>query len=90
MSSQSNPVQEASTPAAAAAAATSSGAPAPAGASGYSSSTTISSMDQLQQAAPEVYQAMLQGIAIQICGQMQQQEQTLVQIIKQATQDAET
>ena len=37
-------------------------------------SGTISSLGDLKQQAPEVYKAMMQGIAMNICNQMQQQE----------------
>lgn len=75
-----------SNPVAVAAAAT----PTPAVSTGPTNSTqaslssgSVSSLGELQAQAPEVYNAMMQSIAMQICQQMQQQQQDLDNIIQE-------
>lgn len=45
-------------------------------------SDTISSLAELREKAPEVYNQMLQGIAMNICGQMKHQQERLKQVIR--------
>lgn len=74
-------------PAAAAAAAAAPASPTAANASGPSNSSsnvkisdTVSSLADLQQKAPQVYNMMLQGIAMNIVNEMQQQQQELKEL----------
>lgn len=46
-------------------------------------SNTISSLADLQQKAPAVYLAMLQGLAMNICNDWQQQQQRLKELQEQ-------
>lgn len=89
-SSSANPVQGAES---AAAAAPSTGAPAshPAApaAPGYNSMTTIGTMAELKEKAPEVYNAMLQGIGMSICNEMKDHQDRIKKIMRDAERDAE-
>lgn len=51
-----------------------------------SSSTTINNMDELQKKAPQVFSAMMQGIAMQICQQAEDMNNQLIQLEKQYQQ----
>ena len=46
-------------------------------------STTISSMEDLRSQSPEVYKAMMEGIAMGICNEMQRHEATRKKIAEQ-------
>jgi hypothetical protein len=50
------------------------------GSSPLSSSTTVNSMNDLKKKAPQLYNAMMQGIALQICNQMQEEQAQLEQL----------
>lgn len=50
------------------------------GGDGFSSVTEVQSIGQLQQQAPQVYNAMLQGIAMNICNDMQKQQEEIKKI----------
>lgn len=52
-------------------------------------SGTYSSLSDLQQQAPEVYQAMMQGIAMNICNDMEQEQAHLQQIQEEFRQEEE-
>ncbi len=52
-------------------------------------SGTLSSMADLQQQAPEVYTAMMQGIAMIICNQMQTDEAQLEQMEEEFREEDE-
>jgi len=60
------------------AAATSSGA-------GYSSSTHIDSLSALKEKAPKVYEAMMVGIATNICNKMKASANRLKKMIREAS-----
>jgi len=51
---------------------------------GISSSTTVSSLADLKLKAPKVYQAMMEGIAMDICNDMQAAQQRLKDIMDEA------
>lgn len=50
--------------------------------------TTVSSVADLKKKAPEVYNAMLQGIAIHICQEMQHHQSRLKQLMREGRQNA--
>ncbi len=54
---------------------------------GYTTATTVTSMADLQQKAPQVYRAMLEGIAIEMINQMQAANERLKKIEEEARQD---
>lgn len=87
MSNQPNPV--ASTEHAEAAAPPHPGSPTASAAGGYSSMTTISSMGQLKEIAPDVYNGMMQGIAMQICNEMKHHQDNIKKLMRDASRDAE-
>ncbi|MGK5594125.1 MAG: hypothetical protein ACSNEK_02050 [Parachlamydiaceae bacterium] len=53
------------------------------GDSGYSSNTTVGSISELQQKAPQVYQAMMEGLAMNIVGKMRDDQARLKKIMKE-------
>lgn len=84
MSESVNPVQaQQSTQAAA------SNVKAKGGGGAVDSSTTISSMADLKEKAPKVYNAMMQGIATQIITQMQDASNRLKEMMRKARQEAD-
>lgn len=44
---------------------------------GYTAATTISTLQDLQQKAPKLYKAMIEGLASQMISQMRQQNEEL-------------
>jgi hypothetical protein len=54
----------------------------------YTLATTLATVEQLKEIAPDLYEAMLQGIAIQICGKMREHQENMHKIIKEATAEA--
>lgn len=50
-----------------------------------SSVTTINNLGDLKAKAPKVYKAMMQGIAMSICNEMQQSQQRVNQMIQENT-----
>lgn len=50
------------------------------------SKTTISSLDDLKHKAPKIYNAMIEGIAMNICNQMQHAQDRLKTIMRKASQ----
>lgn len=54
-----------------------------------SASTTVKNMEDLKQKAPEVYNAMLQGIAMSMINQSKRAADRLKEIIRQGTRDAQ-
>lgn len=49
---------------------------------GVTSSTKINSIKELREKAPEVYQKMLEGIAMNICGKMKDHQDRLKQMMR--------
>lgn len=56
--------------------------------SSLESSGTVSNMADLKEQAPEVYKAMMQGVAMNICREMQHHQARLKEIMRKARQDA--
>lgn len=52
---------------------------------GVTSSTKINSIKELREKAPEVYQKMLEGIAMNICGKMKDHQDRLKKMMRDAT-----
>lgn len=82
------PVQQANAAAPTAAAAAKTGPTAPA-APGFNNQTTIGSVGELREKAPEVYNAMLQGMATTICNHMKSSQDRIKKIMRDAERDAE-
>lgn len=55
--------------------------------SGASSSTTINSMADLKKKAPELYQKMLEGIAMGICNSMKDHQERLKKLMRESTRN---
>ena len=51
---------------------------------GVTSSTTVNSIKELKEKAPEVYQKMMEGIAQNICGKMKDHQDRLKQMMRDA------
>ena len=51
------------------------------------SSGSVSSLGELQAQAPQVYNAMMESIAMEICQQMQQQQADLDKIIQEYNEE---
>lgn len=49
-----------------------------------SSSTKINSMEELREKAPKLYQMMLEGIAMKICGDMKRSQDEIKRIMREA------
>lgn len=64
-------------------------APSGGGGSGYSSKTSISSVGDLKSKAPEVYDAMLKGIAQSIISKMRQHQDHLKEMWNKARRDSQ-
>ncbi len=75
-------------PASESTASTGQAGPSGAAAAGFDTKTTVSSLAELKAVAPQVWNAMLQGIAQNICIEMKRQQDHLVEISRQARQDA--
>lgn len=58
------------------------------GSDNWSLKTTVNSVDQLKQKAPEIYNAMLQGIAMNMIGQMKRKQDRLKEIMREARRAA--
>lgn len=58
------------------------------GGSGYTTSTTVSSLEELKKIAPEVYQKMLEGIAMNMVSQIKKQADRLKEIMREARRQA--
>jgi len=54
------------------------------GASGYTSETEVASLADLHAKAPEVYNAMLKGIAQNIVGEMREHQERLKKMMREA------
>lgn len=52
--------------------------------SDFNSSTRVNSVDDLRKKAPKVYQAMLEGIAWHICGEMKRSQDRLKQMMRES------
>ncbi len=52
---------------------------------GVTSSTTVNSIKELREKAPEVYQKMLEGIAMSICGKMKDHQDRLKKMMRDAS-----
>lgn len=50
--------------------------------------TTVSNIGDLQSKAPQVWHAMLLGIAISMCGQMQRKQEEIDKIIRESQQQS--
>lgn len=55
----------------------------------FNAATSISSMADLKEKAPDVYNAMMQGIAMTICNEMKHHQDKLKEMQRQAERDAE-
>jgi hypothetical protein len=62
--------------------------PSAAGKPTASSSTKLSSVGDLQKQAPEVYKAMLEGIAINICNEMKDHQDRIKKMMQEGRQQA--
>ena len=63
----------------------------PAGAApGYTSTTQIHSLGQLKEVAPDVYKAMMQGIAQTIVNDMNEHQERLKKMMQEARQQSES
>ncbi len=51
-------------------------------------STTITSMEELKDRAPEVYKAMLEGIAVNIINDMEDHQERIKEINREARRDS--
>lgn len=58
-------------------------------ASDFNASTQIGSMSDLKDKAPELYKAMMQGLATNICNDMKDHQDRLKEMQRQATRDAQ-
>lgn len=58
------------------------------GGSGYTPSTKVSSLEELKRIAPEVYQKMLEGIAMNMVSQIKKQADRLKEIMREARRQA--
>jgi hypothetical protein len=63
-------------------------APGGGGAGSGSISTTISSLQDLQNKSPQVYNAMMQGISMNICNDMKKRNDELIALEKEEYPDA--
>lgn len=52
------------------------------------SATTVSSLADLKKKAPKVYNAMLQGIGMNICSEMQHHQERLKKMMQKAREDS--
>lgn len=50
----------------------------------FSMSSTVGSLSELKEKAPEVYDKMMEGIAIIICGRMKDHQERLKKIMREA------
>jgi hypothetical protein len=50
---------------------------------GYNSKTTVSSMEELKKKAPEVYNEMIKGIALNMVTKMHRQQERLKQLMRE-------
>lgn len=57
-------------------------------AANYDSHTTINSMADLKNKAPEVYQKMLESIAMKICNEMRHHQENIKKMNDEARQNA--
>lgn len=55
----------------------------------FNASTQIGSMSDLKDKAPELYKAMMQGLATNICNDMKDHQERLKEMQRQATRDAQ-
>ncbi len=53
-----------------------------------SGGTTASNMTQLKERAPQVYNAMMMGVAQNICNEMQQHQDRLKELMREGEEDA--
>lgn len=51
----------------------------------YSSSTHVNSLSELRTKAPKVYNAMMQGIAMDICNDMKHHQDRLKKLVREAS-----
>ncbi|CRX37798.1 hypothetical protein [Estrella lausannensis] len=87
MSEATGSVNESSAPASTGATAGATN-PTAQGSSNWNMQTTVHSVDQLRQKAPDVYNAMLQGIASSMVGQMKRRQDRLKEIMREARRAA--
>lgn len=55
---------------------------------GLTSSSTISSLADLKKKAPAVYKMMMEGIAMNICNEMQKHQERLKQIMREGERES--
>jgi len=55
---------------------------------GYTSSTTVKSMEDLKNKAPKVYNAMMQGIASSMISRMHDQQEHLKEMMRKGREDS--
>lgn len=58
------------------------------GSQNWNMKTTVNSVEQLRQKAPEIYNAMLQGIAMNMIGQMKRRQDRLKELMRDARRAA--
>lgn len=88
--SDSNPVQGVTDPNAVTTAPNATtGAPTGAAAPGYTAATGVNNMEDLKAKAPEVYRAMMEGIAMNITNQMKAHQDKLKEMQREAQRNAE-
>lgn len=59
-----------------------------AGTQNYTAATKVGNMDQLKNVSPQLYQGMLEGIALTICTQMQDSQNRLHDLMHEEEQEA--
>lgn len=68
----------------------SAGAGAPTGQAGsFSASTPVSNMADLREKAPDVYRAMMEGVAYKIVNDMKGHQERLKEMMREAQRDAQ-
>lgn len=58
------------------------------GGSGYTTATTVKSLEELKRVAPEVYQKMLEGIAMNMISRIKKQSDRLKEIMREGRRRA--
>lgn len=75
-------------PAAATSSTSSTASHTPSGTTNYTAATPISSVGDLQQKAPDLYNAMMQGIALSIIAESQHHQDRIHQMNEEANSEA--
>ena len=54
----------------------------------FNASSTVSNMGELQAKAPELYKAMMMGVATNICNEMKDHQEKLKEMMREAERNA--